>query len=137
MSYLKSSLSNLSEWKISCRKEEVLNFGKKRPCFSIFEREIVKDFFHIWNSTLNLVKLRKKQQSHKMSPKLGYLGIFEIEFFYKKCQIWNYQPQSSLIRKFWAKKFLNLAPKMSYMGTFKSELLKTIVIFEISNLEFV
>ena len=44
-----------------------------------------------------------------------------------------------MIQKFCKKyqKYLNLGPKMPYLGIFELEFEKTIVIFEISTLEFI
>ena len=61
---------------------------------------------------------------------MPYLGIFGLEFEKNYCHIWNRHPRICLIA-------LNLGPKMPCLGIFGLEFEKSIVIFQISVLEFV
>ena len=84
-------------------------------------------------------KFRKKpQRCLNLGPKMSYLGVFGPDFSKNYCHIRN-QPASNLSNMILQKKkkiCLNLGPKIPYLGLFELEFLKSIVIFEISTLEF-
>ena len=61
---------------------------------------------------------------------MPYLGIFGLEFKKNYSHIWNQHPRISQAAKFRVKwKFLNLGPKVTYLGTFGLEIENTIAIF--------
>ena len=64
-------------------------------------------------------------------PRIPHLDIFGLEFQKYYGRIWNQQTQLSQKKQ----KYLNLGPKMSYLGNLGAEFKKAIVIFEISTLE--
>ena len=67
---------------------------------------------------------------------MPYLGIFGLEVL-KSCLRSAAANLSTLKILRQKQKCLNLGPKMLYIGIFGQEFQKTIVIFEISNLDFV
>ena len=65
-----------------------------------------------------------------------FLSIFTLEFEKDYHYFPNQGPQISPVANFDAKKFLNLVPKMPYMGIFGLELGKVTVTFEINTPKF-
>ena len=73
----------------------------------------------------------------KLETKNALFGYFRTRIWKNYPHIWIQHPRIYLTAKFRQKKFLNLGPKMSYLGTFELEFEKTVVIFEINILKFV
>ena len=133
------------------KKIKIPKFGSKNALFGYFWAKILKNCYHIWNQHLRICLVAafyKKTKIPKFGtknavfgyfwPKMFYLDIFQLEFENNYCYILNQHPRICLIIKFCKKtqKHLIWGPKMSYLCIFGLELLKTIVIFEISTLKF-
>ena len=92
-----------------CEETKMSEFGTKNALFGCFWARIFKKYCHIWNQHLRISVTTKFCEEKKM-PKFGTKNT-NFEYFW---------------------------PKMLYLGVFGQEILKkTIVIFEISTLEFV
>ena len=127
-----TNTSNLSTCKISRKKQKCLNLGPKiLPCVPYFWGGIWKYYCHIWNlrSRICLVaKFGAKLKIHKFWTK-NALGFFGLEFKNNNVITLEFV----WFGKFREKKKMS---KLPYLGIFGLKLWKTIVIFEISTLEF-
>ena len=128
-----------------CEKTKIPKFGPKNALVGYFCGRIWKNYFHIWNQHIGISITAKFCEETKMPkfgtknalfgdflPRIPHLDIFGLEFQKYYGHIWNQQTQLSLKNQ----KYLNLGPKMSYLGNLGAEFKKDIVIFEISTLEF-
>ena len=133
------------------KKTKIPKFGTKNAVFGffwpkmfyldIFQLEFENNYCYILNQHPRICLIAKFYEKVKI-PKFGTKNVL-CEYFwamiYKNyCHTWNQHPRICLIIKFCKKnqKHLILGPKMSYLGICGLELLKTIVIFEISTLKF-
>ena len=124
------------------KKQKCVNLGPKMSYSHIFGLEFSKAHVTFKISTLKFVKLQnitKKTKMHKFGTKNPLFGYLWGRILKNYCHIWNENPQISQIPKFLekTKKRLNLGQKMPYLGIFRPELWKSIVIFEIRTLKFV
>ena len=135
-----------------CEIMKMPKFGTKSALFGYFWARILKNYCHIWNQHLRICLIAKFCEETKM-PEFGtknaLFGCFWARIFKKYCHIWNQHLWISVIAKFCEEKkmpkfgtkntnFEYFWPKMPYLGVFGQEIKKkTIVIFEISTLEFV
>ena len=76
LSHLKSAPSNLSNYKISQKKQKFLNLGLKVPYFGLFRQEFEKTIVTVEISTLEFVSIKKFGKG----PKLPHSGTFGLEF---------------------------------------------------------
>ena len=111
------------------------------PYLGIFELEFLKNYCHIWNERPRIcltANFHKKIQMSKFGTKNASFGHFWVRIWKNYRHVWNQHARICLITKFPPpqKKCFYLAAKMLYLGTFGLELEKSILISEISTLEF-
>ena len=130
------------------KKWKCLNFGMKMPkfgtkytLFGYFCARILKNICHIWYQhpqTSVTAKLLEKMKRPTFGTKNTLFRHFITGILKYYCHIWNQHPRICLIAKFWGKtKMPKFWIKNAFLGIFGLEFQKTIVIFEISTLEFV
>ena len=96
----------------------------------------------IWNHHSQICQIRKFLEKIKL-PKFGtknlLFGYFWCRILKNCCRIWNQHHQISQITKFLEKrtKCLNLGPKIAYLGFFRPEFWKYIIVFDTRTLKFV
>ena len=124
----------------------------KMPYLGIFRLEFSENYCHIWNQHPQIYVFAKFCEKTKM-PKFGtkndLFGYFWASSLENCCHIWNQHFPICLISKFCEETkihkfgtknalFEYFWPKIPYLGILGLESFKkTIVIFEISTLEFV
>ena len=121
LSYLKTAPSNWSNCKISDQKCLIWVFLIKNAFFLCFWAIILKKYCHIWNQHPQICLVARFCETAKMctfGTKNALIGYFWARIFKNYCHIWNQHPQICLIVKFCKKtqKYLNLGPKMPYLG---------------------
>ena len=124
-------------------------FGTKNLLLEYFSARILKNYCHIWNQHLRISVIAKFCKETRM-PTFGIKNILFGYFFDPKCLIWVFLPKNfrktififeiSNLKFVYLQNFskcLNSGPKMLDLGVLELEVEYSIVIFEISTLEFV
>ena len=140
--YLKSVPSNLSHCKILQKNPKIFKFETKNALFWYFWARILKTYCHIWNQCPRIcliAKYRKKTKMPKFGAKNALFGYFWARIWKKLLSYLKLAPSNLSKWKISQQKLgcLNLGAKMPYLGIFELEFQNTIVIFEISTLQFV
>ena len=126
-------------------------FGTKNALFWYFWTGIWRWYCRIWNQHLRICLICKisRKKCPNLGPKMPFFGIFDqkcliwvfLDKNFKKdfCHIWNQHPWICIIAKFLEEtKMPKFGTKNALFGYFWTKIIKkTIVIFEISTLEFV
>ena len=140
MSYLKSASSNWLTCKVSSKNKNNLNLGTKIPYLGIFGLQLYKTYYQIFNQYRRIcetIKFHPKWKKINLGPKMLYLGLWTGKLK-NCCHICNQRPPICLIVKFCAKtRIFKFGTKNALFECFGQQFWKTIVIFEISILEFV
>ena len=126
-------------------KVKMSKFGTKNTLFGYFWVRMWKNYSHIWNhqpQTSQFAKFRKKTimfKSVTQNALFGYFwaGILKDIISYSKSASSNLSNYKILQRKKNAWILPWIFAWISYLGVFGLEFQKTVVIFEISLLEFV
>ena len=131
--------NNILIFEIGKTQKKPLKFGIKNVLFGYFGARISKNFCHIWDQKCFIWVFFAKN---------ALFGYFLARVLKNYCHVCNQHLPIWLTAKFCEEqKCLNLGPKMPYLGFFDQDYLilvflsmnfkKTIVIFEITTLEFV
>ena len=117
-----------------CEETKMPTFGyfwPKMPYLGIFGLDCFwKNYCYIWNRHRRICQMAKFCENTKMPnfgtknalfgdflPRIPHLDIFGLEFQKYYGRIWNQQTQLSQKKQ----KYLNLGPKMSYLGNLGAE----------------
>ena len=122
-------------------KLKILKFGTKNTWFGYCWTGIWKQHCSIWNQHPRICLITKfceKMEIPNFGTKNTLFGYFWARISKKCYHIWNQHPGIDLTAKFCEiMKMSKFGTKNALLGIFGLELLRTIVIFKISNLEFV
>ena len=104
LSYFKSTFSNLSKHKVSCKTKN-FKFETKNVLFGYFWAVILKPCCHTWNQHSSLYQAEKfhpKQKNFKIETKNTLFCIFELEYE-KNIVIFDALPSNYLNAKLYVK----------------------------------
>ena len=117
-------------------------FGTKNDLYGCFSARSLKNYCLIWNHHSQICQIRKFLQKIKL-PNFGtkhpFFGYSWCRIVKNYCHISNQHRQISKIPKFLERrtKCLNLGPKIAYLGIFRPDFWKSIVVLDIGTLKFV
>ena len=121
-------------------KRKFLNFGPKMPYLGNLGSNL-KAILSYLTSTPRICLIAKfydKTKMAKFGTKNAWFAYFGAGLWKYCCHIWNQRPRICLVPKFVAKiKTFKFGTKNAWFGYFWTEIWNNIVIFEISNFEFV